>query len=78
MTFKLHSALIIQEVRDSNKNKWYLITIYDLYLVCDIKPPNHQSYFPQFFQDFFSVLAFEKENKLFIGPKIRKKLVLEQ
>ena len=23
MTFKLHSALIIQEVSDSNKNKWY-------------------------------------------------------
>ena len=45
------------------------------YLVHDIKPPNNQSCFPQFFLRFFSVLAFEKENKLFIGPK---KIVLDQ
>ena len=27
MTFKLHSALIIQEVSDSNKNKWYILSM---------------------------------------------------
>jgi hypothetical protein len=27
---------------------------------------------PNFFREFFSVLAVEKENKLFIGPKLRK------
>ena len=28
--------------------------------------------FPNFFQEFFSVLAVEKENKLFVGPKLKK------
>ena len=34
-------------------------------LVHNIKPPNYQSCFSQ----FFSVLAVEKENKLFVGTK---------
>ena len=37
------------------------------YLVRDIKSPNNQSWFPQFFPRIF--LAVEKENELFIGPK---------
>ena len=44
------------------------------YLVRDIKPPNNQSYFPQ----FFSVWGVWKENKLFIDLKLRKKTVLDQ
>ena len=36
--------------------------------------PNNQSFFPQ----FFSVWGVEKENKLFIGAKLRKKTVLDQ
>ena len=39
------------------------------YLVRDIKPPNNQSCFPNFFHKFFSVKAVEKENKFLIGPK---------
>ena len=38
---------------------------------------NHQTtnlVFPNFFLEFFSVWGDEKENKLFIGPKLRKKL----
>jgi hypothetical protein len=35
------------------------------YFVRDIKPPNC-------FHEFFSVLAVEKENRLFKGPKLRK------
>ena len=41
------------------------------YLVRDIKPPNHQSCFSQLFYEFFSVWAVEKENKLFVGLKLR-------
>jgi hypothetical protein len=29
--------------------------------------------FPNYFYQLFSVLVVEKENKLFIGPKLRKK-----
>ena len=38
---------------------------------------NHQTtnlVFPNYFQEFFSVWTVEKENKLFIGPKLRKNL----
>jgi hypothetical protein len=34
--------------------------------------------FPNFFHEFFSALAVEKENELFIGPKLKKKPVLDQ
>ena len=40
---------------------------------------NHQTtnlVFPNFFHEFFSVWAVEKYNKLFIGPKLRKKICL--
>jgi hypothetical protein len=30
--------------------------------------------FPNFFHEFFSALSVEKENELFIGPKLKKKL----
>jgi hypothetical protein len=41
-----------------------------MYLARDIKPPNNQSCFLQFFPRFFSqFLAVEKESKNFIGPK---------
>ena len=42
---------------------------------------NHQTtniVFPNFFPEFFSASAVEEENKLFIGPKQRKKTVLDQ
>ena len=39
------------------------------YLVRDIKPPNDQSCFLQFFNELSTVVAVETENKLFIGPK---------
>ena len=39
------------------------------YLIRDMKLPNHQSCFIQFFHKFFSVLAVEKENNPFICPK---------
>jgi hypothetical protein len=45
----------------------------NVYLVHDIKPPNHEFCFPQFFQRIFLCLTREKENKLFTGPKLRKK-----
>ena len=32
------------------------------------------SVFPNFFHEFFSVWPDEKENKLFIGPKLKKKI----
>ena len=35
-------------------------------LVRDIKPP---FFFPNFFHEYFSVLAVEREKKFFIGPK---------
>jgi hypothetical protein len=43
--------------------------IHDFYLVRDIKTPNNQSCFPQFFQPIFLSFSSENENKLFIGPK---------
>ena len=36
-------------------------------------PPNHESCLPKFFPRNFVSWAVEKENKLFIGPKLRKK-----
>ena len=47
------------------------IKIATIYLVRDIKPPKHQTtnlVLPNF-PPRFSVLAVEKEKKLFIGPK---------
>ena len=43
-----------------------------------IVTPDNQFYFPNFFHEIFSVWPVWKENKLFIGPKLRKKPVLEQ
>ena len=47
--------------------------------ICIISCLSHQTtkqpiLFPQIFYKFFSVWTFEKQNKLFIGPKLRKNL----
>ena len=61
-----HSVVIIQKQKISADNFY-------LYLVRDIKPPNNQSCFPQFFPRIFVSWAVEKENKLYIGHKTDKK-----
>jgi hypothetical protein len=52
-----------------NSDTSYLITLF--------VTSNHQTtnlVFPNFFNEFFSVWSVEEENKLFIGPKLRKNL----
>ena len=49
-----------------------MVVFFLLYLVRDIKPPNNQSCFPQ----FFPRMSSWKENEFFIGPKLRKKTCL--
>ena len=53
--------------------RWIFASKYSKEIICilylvDIKPTNHESCFP----NFFSVSGDENENKLFIGPKLRK------
>ena len=77
ITIFLMSIMVIWGIkfpRGGYKIRWIFASKYSkeiiciLYLVSDIKPPNHESCFPQFFHEFFSVSGDEIENKLFIGP----------
>ena len=57
----------------------FLFSSLEYYLVHGIKPPNHQFCYPQFFHEYFSVLAIEKRKKnTFHWSKNKKKNVLDQ